>query len=49
MSLAILPLTGDASDPLEQLAAATERAVLVFSDEETRVRPGGVLIREPIG
>jgi G3E family GTPase len=44
MAVAILPVTeGAASDPAGQLAAAAERAVLVFSDDARSVRPGGAI------
>jgi G3E family GTPase len=44
MAVAILPVTEGATfDPAGQLAAAAERAVLVFSDDERSVRPGGAI------
>lgn len=44
MSVAILPIAAVADgEPTAQLAAATERAVLVFSDDERTVQIGGAL------
>jgi G3E family GTPase len=44
MAVAIVPVDAAAgADPVDQLAAATERAVLVFSAAERSVRPGASL------
>jgi G3E family GTPase len=44
MAVAIVPVDAAAgADPVDQLAAATERAVLVFSAAERSVRPGAPL------
>jgi G3E family GTPase len=44
MSLAIVPLATDSlTDPATSLATAAESAVLIFSDDERSVRPGGSL------